>query len=100
MALREPTAEASLAEIRACSRLGIAMAAMIRIIATTISNSTNENPFVERIRPFLEFLNQHRPQNHPISSSFRANSAALPRTVVISRIFLYVNRLGDQPRRK
>ena len=55
MALREPTAEASLAAIRACSRLGIAMAAMMRMIATTISNSISENPFVERIQISLKW---------------------------------------------
>jgi hypothetical protein len=41
----EPTAEASLAAIRDRRRLGIAMAAMIRMIATTISNSISEKPF-------------------------------------------------------
>src|SRR6266481_8231828 len=39
----------SLADIFDRSRLGIAMAAMIRIIATTISNSINEKPFCLRI---------------------------------------------------
>jgi hypothetical protein len=46
MVRSEPTAEASLAAILDRSRLGIAIAAMIRIIATTISNSINENPLV------------------------------------------------------
>ena len=41
----EPTADASLAAIRDLRRLGIAMAAMIKIIATTISNSISEKPF-------------------------------------------------------
>src|ERR1700722_19038880 len=41
----DPTAEASLAAIRARSRFGIAMAAMIKMIATTISNSMSEKPF-------------------------------------------------------
>jgi hypothetical protein len=40
----DPTAEAWLAAIRDRSRLGMAMAAMIRIIATTIRSSTNEKP--------------------------------------------------------
>jgi hypothetical protein len=39
------TAEASLADIRELIRFGIAMAAMIRIIATTIRSSMRENPF-------------------------------------------------------
>src|SRR5579859_3559868 len=38
-------ADDSLAEILARIKLGIAMAAMIRMIATTISNSINEKPF-------------------------------------------------------
>src|SRR5579864_7828404 len=45
----EPTAEDSLALILARSRFGIAIAAMIKMIATTISNSINEKPFCLRI---------------------------------------------------
>jgi len=45
----ELTEEASLAAMRARSRFGMAIAAMIRIIATTISNSINEKPFCLRI---------------------------------------------------
>src|ERR1700686_2226043 len=41
----EATADASLAAIFERSRFGIAIAAMIKIIATTISNSINEKPF-------------------------------------------------------
>src|SRR3974390_1930087 len=41
----EPTAEDSLAAIRDLSKFGIAIAAMIRMIATTISNSIREKPF-------------------------------------------------------
>src|SRR5579872_941444 len=39
------TADASLAAIFERSKFGMAIAAMIRIIATTISNSINEKPF-------------------------------------------------------
>src|SRR2546430_1725930 len=39
------TADDSFAAIRARSRFGMAIAAIIRIIATTISNSISENPF-------------------------------------------------------
>src|SRR5260370_27751149 len=46
----EPTAEDSFAEMRALSRLGMAMAAMIRMIATTISNSIREKPLCFFIR--------------------------------------------------
>ena len=41
----EPTAEASFAAILDLIRFGIAMAAMIKMIATTISNSIREKPF-------------------------------------------------------
>src|SRR6266852_9761038 len=52
----EPTADASFAAIRERSRFGIAMAAMIRMIATTISNSINEKPFCFFIRSPWEIL--------------------------------------------
>src|SRR5436305_15320355 len=45
MARREPAAADSFAAIFARSKLGIAMAAMIRMMATTISNSIREKPF-------------------------------------------------------
>jgi hypothetical protein len=45
----EPTAEAWLAAIRAFNKLGMAIAAMIRMIATTISSSISEKPFCLRI---------------------------------------------------
>src|SRR4051812_25319657 len=45
MVRSEPTAELSLADLRAASKLGIAIAAMIKIIATTISSSISEKPF-------------------------------------------------------
>src|ERR1700747_204749 len=44
MVRSEETAEDSFAAILARSKLGMAMAAMIRIIATTISNSIREKP--------------------------------------------------------
>jgi len=49
----ELAADDSLAEMRARNRFGIAMAAMIRMIATTISNSISEKPFCFRIYSFL-----------------------------------------------
>jgi len=55
-------ADDSFADILARSRLGIAMAAMINMIATTISNSINENPVCFRIaRPsgFLSSFTMH-----------------------------------------
>jgi hypothetical protein len=41
----EATADASLAAIFERNRFGIAMAAMIKMTATTINNSINEKPF-------------------------------------------------------
>src|ERR1700746_130811 len=41
----EPTAEASLAAIFERSKFGIAMAAIIKMIATTIKSSMSEKPF-------------------------------------------------------
>src|ERR1700758_5414631 len=41
----EAAADASLADILARIKLGIAIAAMIRMIATTISSSISEKPF-------------------------------------------------------
>ena len=46
----EATADDSLAEMRERRKFGIAMAAMIRMIATTINNSISENP------PCLRFM--------------------------------------------
>src|SRR5215469_11721002 len=46
------TADDSLAAIRARSKFGIAIAAMIRMIATTISSSISEKPFCFRISNF------------------------------------------------
>src|SRR5215471_13283074 len=57
----EPTAEDSLALILARSRFGIAIAAMIKMIATTINNSINEKPFCLRIR-FFPLLGSLRPE--------------------------------------
>src|SRR5438046_4256127 len=45
----DPAAEDSLAAILARNKFGIAIAAMIRMIATTISNSISEKPFCLRI---------------------------------------------------
>jgi hypothetical protein len=41
----EATADASLAAIFERSKFGIAIAAMIKMIATTINNSISEKPF-------------------------------------------------------
>lgn len=44
MVRSEAAAEDSLADILACNRLGMAIAAINKMIAITISNSTSENP--------------------------------------------------------
>src|SRR5207245_775374 len=55
MVRTEPTADDSLAAIFERSKFGMAIAAMIRIIATTISNSIGEKPFcfviIDLMRP-------------------------------------------------
>ena len=58
----EPTADASFAAMRARNKFGIAMAAMIKIIATTISNSISEKPFC--------FLFTFFPLNRALKFSF------------------------------
>ena len=45
MVRMEPTADASLAAIFERNRFGIAIAAIIRMIATTIKSSISEKPF-------------------------------------------------------
>ena len=49
MVRTDAAADDSFAAMRARSKFGIAIAAMIRMIATTISNSINEKPFCLRI---------------------------------------------------
>src|SRR5579871_72428 len=52
MVRTEATADDSLAAMRARSKFGIAIAAMIRMMATTISSSISEKPFCFRISFF------------------------------------------------
>src|SRR5579862_780338 len=49
----ELTAEDSLAAMRARNRFGIAIAAIIRIMATTIKSSINEKPFCLSQKRFI-----------------------------------------------
>lgn len=46
MVRNEPTAEASLADMRARIRFGIAIAAMIRMMPTAMSSSIREKPLL------------------------------------------------------
>src|SRR5579864_687748 len=85
MVRREATAAASLALILARRRLGMAMAAMIKIIATTINNSIREKPFcLEGVSCFLigsppqlvlQLTIIHTPPNRP-SSGLSGGSAS------------------------
>ena len=54
MALNDPIADASFPAIRARRRPGTAMAAMMPMIATTISSSISVNPFCVFIRVVIE----------------------------------------------
>src|SRR5271167_231811 len=56
MVCSEAAADESLAAIRARIRLGIAMAAMIRMIATTISSSISEKPLCFLVLRLLDDL--------------------------------------------
>src|SRR6267154_2032269 len=56
MTRREATAEASLARMRDLRKLGTAIAAIIRITATTRSNSIRENPLCLRIRHLMNTI--------------------------------------------
>src|ERR1700736_5300533 len=51
----EPTADASLADMRARIKFGMGVTAMIRMMAPTISSSINEKPFCLRISIFPRF---------------------------------------------
>src|SRR5580704_544933 len=82
----DPTADASLAAMRARSKFGIAMAAMIKIIATTISNSISEKPFCFLLtfdlspNKALNLCSRQRPflfgrRRHTIHVAYRNNTA-------------------------
>src|SRR6267378_6163783 len=70
---REATAEASLARRRDRRKLGTAMAAMIKITATTMSSSIRENPLGLRM-------------NSPQAGAFARGRG--PREVRLTRVFL------------
>src|SRR5437762_679319 len=82
MVRSELTADASLAAMRARSKFGIAIAAMIKMIATTISNSISEKPFCFRISfvpssPFKKSCGLSRP-NWRYVRHFIGQSRKLP----------------------
>jgi hypothetical protein len=75
------TAEASFALILARIKLGIAIAAIIKITATTINNSMSENPFCLRILNLVFRFQASKPEElheyagHP---GFQSREACLP----------------------
>src|SRR5258708_18278624 len=85
----EPTAEDSLALILARSRFGIAIAAMIRMIATTISSSINEKPFCLRICVFLffSFSNLGLSDPMPVCSHLLRHVRQLQRSASVCLVF-------------
>src|ERR1700730_1192336 len=68
-ARREPTAAASFAAIFDHKRFGIAMATMIKIMVTTMSNSMSENPFC-CLPHFISIPQTRRPLTPPHSRIF------------------------------
>lgn len=80
----DPTADASLADMRARSRFGIAMAARVRMIATTISNSMREKPLLAVL---LLLRKAFKPENLLVNYS---------RIGIVSK--LYMNSLSSDVR--
>src|SRR4029077_8913823 len=87
MVRTDATADDSLAAMRARRRFGIAIAAMIRMIATTINNSISEKPFCFFIfslgcfQPAIDFLAQlsagfFNPTVRMQQATFRAQQGA------------------------
>ena len=82
----ELTEDDSLAAMRARNKFGMAMAAMMRMIATTISNSINEKPFCFRIScPFSTYFKDFVLVSQPL---------AFPVPFFIRDEPLYTNDLG------
>src|SRR5690242_12638893 len=90
MVRSEATHEASLAAMRDLKRFGMAMAAMIKMMATTISNSISEKPFSFLISVSLVQLECR----NAFAANFLPNRTPemLDRTTIISKPFVF-NRL-------
>src|SRR3979411_2269568 len=73
MARSEPMADASLPDIRARSKPGTAIAAMIPMIATTISSSINVKPLVFRMLMSLLSLSSIRCLRNFLSNGYCRN---------------------------
>src|SRR5882762_11650957 len=99
MVRREPTAEASFAAMRDRSRFGIAMAAMIRMIATTISNSIREKPFcffmmLDLLEDFYGARARHTYRKRETNATAEAIPRSTPRTTLITNAFLNLWQLS------
>src|SRR5437667_7438652 len=85
MARREPTADASLPDMRPRSRPGTAIAAMMPMIATTISSSMRVKPLELRISNLLLRTNKRN-----ISSDVR-EGVTLDRATQMPQLFGFTN---------
>src|SRR5438067_8889090 len=98
----EAAAEDSLAAILARSRFGMAIAAMIRMIATTISNSINEKPFCLRICVFSllnQFSNLGLSDSMPLLSHFPrhfANYESSSELMIVTQPYVSLTALWRQ----
>src|SRR5437870_13292671 len=86
----EPTAEASFAAIFERSKLGMAIAAMIKMIATTIRSSISENPFcflpMTSSPGFILPALTRRAKRHRHQIYIRGSTAVWLAAVVVARI--------------
>lgn len=94
-------AEASLAAILDLNKFGTAIAAMIRMIATTISSSINEKPFCFFIFCPLskEFESLSHSSHIPISAGREANEGPTPffkRSYIRYTIYLFLYQLVNK----
>src|SRR5580704_3583074 len=91
---REATADASLAAIFARTKFGIAIAAMIKMMATTINNSINENPFcLFRMIPPNKILSFVLPMPDIKQALCHTGKMGKTNRAVVCK-WLFFNRLG------
>src|SRR3990172_11001936 len=99
MVRNAPAAEDSLAAMRERNKFGTAIAAMIKMIATTINNSINEKPFCFfmylPLQNSLEFslsnLNSDAKQDFPPSTSHDRRACIRPGwRVLLALLFIPV----------
>src|SRR5947209_6757322 len=90
MVRTEPTADDSFAAILERSKLGMAIALIIKIIATTISNSMREKPLCLLITSPEEVASGRRQKDYPILTMSTRN--AKYRNVRASAVLLSISR--------